>query len=236
MARKFEERVLEREGVRLRILVWPGDLDTLPVVFLPGFLGPPESYDVEAAYLAPRNVAALGLRGSPGSDCPPSGWRADDFYDDLVFLIEHLGYPRFFLSAYSANVPLALRYAAGHSERLAGLVLIDYGPEQPAARPAWAVQLRDRLPEDALRAFLREFMGYDAAPLLERVRTPVLLLRGDPEEGSLLSEADAQVMRERLPNVCEQVFPNAGHEVWEPEPHTYIEALAGFFTEVERRS
>ena len=235
MAPQFEEHVPGREGVWLRILVWPGDLDALPVVFLPGFLGPPESYAAEAANLAPRTAAALGLRGSPGSDCPPSGWRADDFYDDLVFLIEHLGYPRFFLSAYSANVPLALRYAAGHSERLAGLVLIDYGPEQPAARPAWAERLGNRLPEDALRAFLREFKGYDAAPLLERVRAPVLILRGDPEKGSLLSETDAQMMRERLPDVREQVFPDAGHEVWEPEPQTYIEALAGFFTEVERR-
>ena len=235
MARQIEEYALEREGVRSRILVWPGDLDALPVVFLPGFLSPPESYAVEAEYLAPRTVAALGLRGSPGSGRPPSGWRPDDFYEDLCLLIEQLGYPRFFLSAYSANVPLAIRYAAEHPESLAGLVLIDYGPKQPTASPAWAERLGDRLPEDAPRAFLREFKGYDATPSLERVRAPVLILRGDPEKGSLLSEAEAKMMRERLPDVREQVFPGAGHEVWEPEPQTYLEALNGFFAEVERR-
>ena len=223
------ERLFERDGVPLKALVSEGDPARVPAVFLPGFLGPAEAYGTELEHLFPRPGAALALRGSPGAGATSSGWRAEDFYWDLVFLTEQLGYPRFFLSAYSASVPFALRYAAEHPARVAGLVLIDYGPKVPPARSAWAGRLEGRLPGEALEALVREFDGLDATPCLARVKAPALLLRGQLERGSLLSAADARLYRERLSDLRERVFPGAGHEVWQPDPGAYLGALRSFF-------
>ena len=229
MALALETRAFSRDGVPLKALVSEGDPARVPAVFLPGFLGPAEAYRTELEHLFPRPGAALALRGSPGAGAPASGWRAEAFYQDLAFLVERLGYPRFFLSAYSANVPFALRYAAEHPARVAGLVLIDYGPRVPPARPAWKKRLQGRLPEKALKALVREFDGLDATPCLARVKAPVSLLRGEPERGSLLSAADARLYRERLSDLREHVFPGAGHEVWQPDPGAYLGALRSFF-------
>ena len=232
----MEERVFERGGVRLRALLWPGESERLPVVFLPGFLGPPEAYRAEARALAPHPVAALGLRGSPGCGAPERGWSVEDFLADLVFLLERRAIPPFLLSAYSSNVPLALAYAARHPERVRGLLLIDYPARVPRPGADWVRRMRKArpdLPEAALLGIHAEFGPFDAGPLLSRVRAPVLLLRGNPERGGLLDEGEAEAMRAALPNARVVAFPESGHEVWDPDPGAYLEALKGFVAALE---
>ena len=206
------------------------------MVFLPGFLGPPEAYRAEARALAPHPVAALGLRGSPGCGAPERGWTLLDFLADLVFLLEDLAIPPFLLSAYSSNVPLALAYAAGYPARVRGLVLVDHPPRLRRPGAGWAARVRAArpgLPEAALWGIQSEFGPFDAGPLLSRVRAPVLLLRGNPERGGLLDEGEAEAMRAALPNARVVAFPESGHEVWDPDPGAYLEALKGFVAELE---
>ena len=234
----MEERVFERKGVRLRALVWPGERTRLPVVFLPGFWGPPEAYQAEARALGSHPVAALGLRGSPGCGAPERGWTFEDFLADLVFLVERLDFPRFLLSAYSANVPLALAYAARHPERVRGLFLIDYPPRVRRPGSDWVRRMRKArpdLPEAALWGIHTEFGPFDAGPLLSRVRAPVLILRGNPERGGRLGEVEAEATRATLPNARVVAFPDAGHEVWAPDPGAYLEALGDFVATLEGR-
>jgi len=209
------------------------------VVFLPGFLGPPDAYQAEARALSPHPVAALGLRGSPGCGVLERGWTFEDFLADLVFLAERLDFPRFLLSAYSANVPLALAYAARHPQRVRGLLLIDYPPRVLRPGVDWVRRMRKArpdLPEAALRGIASEFGPFDAGPLLSRVRAPVLILRGNPEQGGLLDEAEAEAMRTALPEARVVNFPESGHEIWDPDPEAYLDALKGFVATLEGRS
>ncbi len=234
----MEERVFEREGVRLWALLWPGEPERLPVVFLPGFLGPPEAYRAEARTLGTRSVAALGFRGSPGCGAPGQGWSVEDFLADLVFLLERLAIPPFLRSAYSSNVPLALAYAVRHPERVRGLLLIDYPARVPRPGADWVRRMREArpdLPEAALLGIHAEFGPFDAGPLLSRVRAPTLILRGNPERGGRLDEAEAGAMRAALPEAQVLAFPDAGHEIWDPDPGAYLEALKGFVAEIEDR-
>ena len=40
-------------------------------------------------------------------------------------------------------------------------------------------------------------------------------------------------MRAALPNARVVAFPESGHEVWDPDPGAYLEALKGFVAELE---
>ncbi len=208
------------------------------MVFLPGFLGPPEAYRTEALALGPRPVAALGLRGSPGCGAPERGWTFEHFLADLAFLVERLDSPQFLLSAYSANVPLALAYAARHPDRVRGLLLIDHPPRVGRPGADWVRRMRKArpdLPEAALLGIRSAFGPFDAGPLLSRVRAPVLILRGNPERGGRLGEAEAEAMRAALPEAQVLAFPDAGHEIWDPDPGAYLGALKGFVAALEGR-
>jgi len=68
---------------------------------------------------------------------------------------------------------------------------------------------------------------------LRQVGAPVLVMRGEPERGGLLSAEGTAAMRAAQAGVREVRFPESGHAVWEPDPRAYLDALAGFVAEVE---
>ncbi|MFF3846240.1 alpha/beta fold hydrolase [Streptomyces sp. NPDC002328] len=130
------------DGTRLAYHV---DGDGPPLVCLPG--GPMRA----SAYLgdlgglsAHRRLVSLDLRGTGESDIPrdTSSYRCDRLVGDVEALRVHLGLERLTLLGHSAGANLAVRYAALHPERVAGLVLvtpsvmavgIDIAPEERLA-------------------------------------------------------------------------------------------------------
>ena len=136
-------------------------------------------------------------------------------------------------------MPLALAYAARHPERVRGLLLIDYPPRVRRPGADWVRRMRKArldLPEAALWGIHAEFGPFDAGPLLSRVRVPVLVLRGNPERGGRLDEAEVEAMRAALPEARVVSFPESGHEIWDPDPEAYLGALKGFVAALEGRS
>ncbi len=53
--------------------------------------------------------------------------------------------------------------------------------------------------------------GVDRLDEIERITSPVLLIRGDPETGSLVHPEDAVAFAERLANARIAHIPGAGH-------------------------
>jgi uncharacterized protein len=116
-------------GIRLHYVEWPsarGDA----VVFLHGGGLSARSWDSVGPALADGyHGYAIDLRGHGDSEWSPTlEYDLADHLDDLEAFVEHLGIGRFFLVGHSLGAFIAIRYAAAHADRLAGLVVVDASP------------------------------------------------------------------------------------------------------------
>lgn len=73
-------------------------------------------------------VIALDQRGHGRSDKPAAGYAADDFAGDVITVLDSLGIERAVIAGHSLGGRNAWVTAALHSERVAGVVVVDYTP------------------------------------------------------------------------------------------------------------
>ncbi len=122
-------RVPGADGMTLNLLEWSSD--GVPLLLLHGFGNEAHIWDDLAPTLAPHyRVMALDLRGHGDSDHHPGGaYDYDDHLADLEAIVAHLGIERAVVVAHSLGGRVAMLYGGRHSERLAGLVIVDSAPE-----------------------------------------------------------------------------------------------------------
>src|SRR3954468_16883329 len=95
-----------------------------------------------------REVAAMDMRGFGDSD-----WSAHKDYSvpamaaDIVAVLDHLGWNRAVLVGHSMGGRSTTYAAAKHPERVAGLALIDFSPENAPARSQRVTQIVASTPE-----------------------------------------------------------------------------------------
>lgn len=121
------------------------------------------SYDwieIAATLAADRVVVAMDLRGFGDS-----GWSATQDYSvpanakDILALADHLGWGKFFLFGHSMSGRHCTWCAAGNPQRIAGLVLGDFSPDNAPAGSQRVAQTVANTPdvfasvEDAMRYF-----------------------------------------------------------------------------------
>src|SRR5215813_6317910 len=138
----------ETAGIRLPEIVLPEGRDVLlrqmrfhyldwgtaglpPVVFLHGGGLNAHTWDLVCASLRhERHCVALDQRGHGESEWSPQmDYSTESHVGDLEAFVDRLGFERFVLVGMSLGGANALAWAGRHSRRLAGLVLIDVGPE-----------------------------------------------------------------------------------------------------------
>jgi pimeloyl-ACP methyl ester carboxylesterase len=119
-------------SIHYRRLGRPGGTPVLIVHGLSYF-----SYDwleVAQALGSEREVVAMDMRGFGDSDWSPSkDYSVPAMAQDLVTLLEHLGWTRALLAGHSMGGRSTIYAAAKHPARVAGLVLVDYTPENAPA-------------------------------------------------------------------------------------------------------
>jgi pimeloyl-ACP methyl ester carboxylesterase len=133
----------------------------LPVVFVHGL-----SYfswdwlEVAAALGAERECVAPDMRGFGDSGWSPSGdYSVPAMAEDLACLLDHLGWTRAVLAGHSMGARGCAYLAAKQPRRAAGLVLVDYSPENAPAGSKRVAQtvagVPDTFPsvEDVMRYF-----------------------------------------------------------------------------------
>jgi pimeloyl-ACP methyl ester carboxylesterase len=95
------------------------------------------SYDwlgVAQSLGAGREVVAMDMRGFGDSDWSPSrDYSVAAMAQDIVSVLDHLRWTRALLAGHSMGGRSATCVAARHPDRVAGLVLVDYCPENAAA-------------------------------------------------------------------------------------------------------
>jgi esterase len=113
-----------------------------PILWLHGGALTAHTYDLVClAMRANYHCIALDQRGHGDSEWSPTqdyGYKSHA--SDITSFVALLGWQRFVLVGMSMGGLNSIAYAAENSDRLAGLVLIDVGPE---VRPAGAARIRD---------------------------------------------------------------------------------------------
>jgi len=99
------------------------------------------------------------LRGFGGSDKPQGDYGMETLAGDVLRLADRLGVERFVLGGHSMGGYVALRLAASHAERLAGLILIDTraSADTPEGKVRRTVAI-ERIRRGEAAAFLDEFI------------------------------------------------------------------------------
>jgi pimeloyl-ACP methyl ester carboxylesterase len=119
--------------MRFHYLDW-GTAGRPPVVFLHGGGLNAHTWDLVCAALRrERHCLALDQRGHGESEWSPEmDYSTESHVGDLDAFVDTLGLERFVLVGMSLGGVNALAWAGRHSRRLAGLVLVDIGPETRA--------------------------------------------------------------------------------------------------------
>jgi len=109
------------------------------------------SYDwleVAQALGAGREVVAMDMRGFGDSSWSPAkDYGVPAMAQDIVNLLDHLGWQRAALSGHSMGGRSTTCVAARHPGRVAGLVLVDYTPENAPAGAKRVTQVVAGIPE-----------------------------------------------------------------------------------------
>ena len=121
-------------GMRLHYLDW-GTIGQPLILFLHGGALNAHTWDVVCLVLRTEyHCVALDQRGHGDSEWSPEmDYAPEAHLRDIEGLVEHLGRDRFLLVGQSMGALNAFVYATHHADRLAGLVLIDAGPNVRAA-------------------------------------------------------------------------------------------------------
>lgn len=166
-----EDHDLKVGNLRLHYLDW-GNEDGPPLVFLHGGALTAHSWDVVCLALRDRyHCLALDARGHGDSD-----W-ADDYSherhcEDITGFIEQLGIERTVTVGQSMGGLSSIVYAGRGRERLAGVVIVDVGPElNLGGTQRIGDFIRDTPEAESIDAFIEKAMEFNPR------RNPVLLRR-----------------------------------------------------------
>jgi pimeloyl-ACP methyl ester carboxylesterase len=122
-------RIHGAHGIDLHMLAWSSE--GVPIVMLHGFGNECRIWGDLGPLLAPYyHVVALDQRGHGDSSWDPEArYDVDDMTDDLECVLETLGFERLVLIGHSMGGRVSTNFGGRHPDRLAGLVLVDIGPE-----------------------------------------------------------------------------------------------------------
>lgn len=208
--------------------------DGPPVVFLHGFLS---SMDLWSAITEPLEseftIVLFDLRGHGLSTNPPPIFDHSRFADDVIEVMDHLGFEQFGAVGHSAGGIGVLHLATAHPERVSWQVVIAGSPKldlnvreslsmYPAFEeldPTWRAYLEETHPRgraqiDQLLAGMRDYardradIDFDAQTL-GKITGPTLVVWGDRDPFGPL-ELALRLFRE-IPDASLWVLPGMGH-------------------------
>lgn len=211
-------RVGATDGLSLNVLEW--SREGVPLLLVHGFGNDAHIWDDLAPTLAPSyRTLAIDLRGHGDSDRDPE--RRYDYGShvrDLEAVTAALGIERLVLIGHSLGGRIATLFAGAHPERMAGLVIVDSGPEMD---PRGTTRIRtevtqrgegtfaspgdyERLlahnypaaPPEAIARMARTELRRRSDGRYERKLDPAFSARGDVDEAAL--EAQEQEATRRL--------------------------------------
>ncbi len=159
--------------IRLHYLDW-GTEERAPIVFLHGGGLNAHTWDVVCLMLRhDYHCVALDQRGHGDSEWEPTAdYSFESQIRDIEGFVEKLGLERPLLIGHSMGGFAAMGYAMRHAAKMAGLVLVDVGPELSMDG---AKRIRDFVSQDRVLDSVDEFV--QRAMAFNPMRNPALLRR-----------------------------------------------------------
>jgi pimeloyl-ACP methyl ester carboxylesterase len=192
-ARKAEEPMPppgppEITGSAGPIYVDDGGTGGIPVVFVHSYAGSAAHWQTQLDHLRPtRRALAIDLRGHGRSQAPADGdYRVESLAGDIAAVADGLKLSRFVLVGHSMGGAASIAYAGGHSDRVAGLVMVGTPGKSPAEM---ATQVISSLETD-----YDNTMGQYLQRLLEGAQPAVATQLGN-EMKSISREASLVIIR-----------------------------------------
>ncbi|HEY4672601.1 MAG TPA: alpha/beta hydrolase [Nitrososphaerales archaeon] len=238
MDKVIEEGWVENDGIRLHYLdgYKNSDPKLIPLFYLPGDLEGAENLESDIHLFAPRRCISVSLRGRGRSDAPKKGYTFFDHVSDLEAIASKIGLESFCLMAYSIGVPYSIEFGARHPECLKGLIVIDYPPCYPAISDEWVRSIlfgmAEQVKSDVVKALQRESKEILLWNRLDKIRCPVLILKGGLP-GSYLEQGMVSKYLEHLPTPKVITFENSGHLIWEPDYYGFIKRVRDFLLQID---
>ena len=237
----FREEWLKNGSVRLHYVEsgWDSPSGLTPLVYAHTGFGAADVFALEMKALFPRRCVACSLRGRGNSDAPDAGYSFDENVSDIDAVVDHLVSDRICLMGWSIGVTFSIAYAAGHPERVSGLVLLDYPARYPKFSAGWAERWSsepsvkdnpDRM--RGLRGLERESTELLLWDRLNAIKSPILLIGGGAE-GSLLKQEHVEKYRQHCRNLEVEISPDSGHMVWQPDYDRFISRVNKFLDYVD---
>ena len=201
-------------------------------------------------------VFAVDLPGFGETALPPAPWGVADYADWTRALMDELGLERPSIVGHSNGGRIAIHLATHHPERVDKLILVDAAGIRPRrglryyrrvgmaktakhaarllGRPGRALQRRviartassDYANAGPLRPTFVKLVNEDLTPLLPRIRASTLLIWGDQDDATPLS--DGQTMERLIPDAGLVVLKGAGHFSYIDQPQRFGRVAAHF--------
>lgn len=201
-------------------------------------------------------VYAVDLPGFGETGLPPQAWGVADYADWCRALMDELGLERPSIVGHSNGGRIAIHLASHHPERVDKLILVDSAGIRPrrglryrrrvamaktakhAARllgqPGRALQQRvlartassDYANAGPLRPTFVKLVNEDLTPLLSRIQASTLLVWGDRDDATPLS--DGQTMQRLIPDAGLVVLKGASHFSYLDQPQRFARVAAHF--------
>jgi pimeloyl-ACP methyl ester carboxylesterase len=169
---QVRSRSIDIEGPGGKLFVDDGGSGGIPVLFVHSFAGSAAHWASQLRHERTRRRAiAMDLRGHGRSEAPASAeYEIASFASDIGAVADALGLERFVLVGHSLGGAAAMRYAAEHAERVAGLALVGAPGQIPArqSQPIMAAM------EDDYEGVTTEYWNKLTSGARARVRAQLL--------------------------------------------------------------
>ncbi len=205
----------------------------IEVAYIPGLLSGAEEFTPVLERLG-RPALSMSLRGRGGSDARGDDFGFEDHLADVQAVLAMVVQQPVTIIAFSAGVPLAVRYAAMHPDRVAGLILIDHAPVWRARNDRWArtaQEQRPDVPQDLIRLLCLHAQRVSLWDDLPAISCPVLVVRAETPTSQLTNHDVERLQRDvRRFRLCG--IEGAGHVVWRDNLDHFVFVLREFIDEV----
>jgi len=179
-----------------------------------------------AAAMRPDRVRALVLED------PPFATMGKNLYDDVLASLF-----RGFQSSLEPGVStpeLARRIAKIQLVSARSTEVIRLGDIRDAASLRHSAACLNKIDPEVLQPIVagKWLDDYDLAAFLPAIRCPVLLLRGDPRAGGMLTKEDAAHFEQTVSDCCSIYFPRVGHLIHATATESLATVLLPFLESV----